>query len=98
MGKEFEAEEALGRIAAAIKQDECETRQRIDHMTGLDGDYDLVCRQEMAKHFDRVRVLQRQHDELVRLIAHRIACDVPSATVLAAPAPTETVTKSESDL
>lgn len=80
-----DAREALAHIAAALKREEYETRQRIERMTGLDGDYSVISRVEWKRHFDRFRPMQRQHDELLKLMVTRIAFEVPGPIVIPRP-------------
>lgn len=73
-----DARTCLAHFAATIKCDEWETRQRIDRLTDLDGeDYDRAYAEEWRAHFERTRPLQRQHDELLRLLVNRAACEAP---------------------
>jgi hypothetical protein len=70
------AEELLHRIRGVLAKEEYETRQRVEAMTGLDGDYRLVSRREWSEFYRRTETLRKEYDAIVALLvqvrAHEI--------------------------
>ena len=67
----------LNDVVRRIKQDEHETRLRIDRMVGLDGDADRVSRREWRLHRERTSCLARQRDAILKAMAEQLAVSPP---------------------
>lgn len=72
-----QARENLHTMDMQIAKLEYETRERIVRCTGLDGDADLVSREEWGKFNEQVRPLREQREHLAKAIATIVGMAAP---------------------
>lgn len=62
------ARETIALLTRQVKEAEYDTRKRIEQMTGLDGDFDLVSRREWGRFYEQMAPTQRQLSALIRTV------------------------------
>lgn len=77
-----QARDTVAYLDLEIRKLEYETRQRIERMTGLDGDNDLVSRQEWGKFNEQVLPMREQREHLARAITTIASMTAPPPMLL----------------
>lgn len=77
-----QARETLAEYDRQIAKLEYETRQRVERMTGLDGDADFVSRQEWSRFNLQVAPIRSARDHLAKAIATIVGMAAPAPVII----------------
>lgn len=76
------SQDALAEIDRTIAKLDRETRERIIRRTGLDGDADLVSRDEWRKFYDQVLPLREHREAIVRAMVDVLSSETPPPVIV----------------